>query len=708
MNTYQIAPRQSKISMDPELLQNFETLRSALQWRPLTANLESCEEGKHLFFRITLRLTGGGGSTYAGFSSGAPFMLTRDCLEKKKGFFLRHWVRQENDESANLVPYNTPFMHLAVVKDVMIVRVDIDREMTLSDTFKSVPFATWMFQVVQADAFIEDAPGIRFAFAIERTVTPDERTVIMGNVEHTKQQTKLQKAASKISSQRVAPIRMPPSSQAQQGDQTRIANQPVPVKAVAKPTSNGKRALASKQATQNNHVVQPRPLTIGNPSGIIAKTLNPHNAVTMSAVALAPHPRPSGVPLQPVKPRPIARANAPRVQQPTATTHTNAHYPTPPQIQEKRIFHPYLKLWENRKLDDPYEPFFIVDSDEITSKMNKSWRVEGTSNLALQFNYRRLQCLPGADYPSYFSETPDANHGADANQDLLIVHPLKKAKLMDSAFSAVKGDKMDLGDLKASMKHNDNGAEVKNGSKHTNGESGATTPISAVQTSHVSKIDRPNVSSGGPAHSSVSFHPKASIPEMPSEAPGKTTLTEQSEHVANNTATPAAKDVLGSASLSAFNVDSQPTTENQSNSDRMVCSNKNSDDQGKDDAMVTEKYFTSSAKTAQGQETLCEPTAGPRTSSKSSAAAMDTCNIPNQVTNELSESNGIKEDGEESIETDETSTREYITAVKAASEYNSSLAVDRFELQSWLVEDRRFEEEGDASKGDDDASSSSE
>eukprot|EP00171_Calliarthron_tuberculosum_P018440 IDg18440t1 len=170
-------------------------------------------------------------------------------------------------------------MQLAVVKDVMIVRVDIDREMTLADTFKSVPFATWMFQVVQVDAMIDDAPGIRFAFAIERTVTSDERVVIMSNVEHTKQQTKIQKAASKISSQRVAPIRMPPPQQGQQLDQSRVIKQ-LPI---AKTPVGGKRASASRQTVQNKQAVQARPVTIANPGGIVAKTLNPQNAITLPA-----------------------------------------------------------------------------------------------------------------------------------------------------------------------------------------------------------------------------------------------------------------------------------------------------------------------------------------------------------------------------------------------------------------------------------------
>ena len=41
-----------------------------------------------------------------------------------------------------------------------------------------------MFQVTQVDAFIENAPGYRFAFAIETTVTTEERDVIMANMEH--------------------------------------------------------------------------------------------------------------------------------------------------------------------------------------------------------------------------------------------------------------------------------------------------------------------------------------------------------------------------------------------------------------------------------------------------------------------------------------------------------------------------------------------
>jgi hypothetical protein len=73
-----------------------------------------------------------------------------------------------------------PLKHvaLAVKGEIMIVRVDIDRELIIADTFKSVSFAAWMFQVAQVDAVIEGLPNVRFAFAIERTVTHDERALI--------------------------------------------------------------------------------------------------------------------------------------------------------------------------------------------------------------------------------------------------------------------------------------------------------------------------------------------------------------------------------------------------------------------------------------------------------------------------------------------------------------------------------------------------
>ncbi len=415
--------------MDPEILRNFEVLRSTLRWRPLTANLESCENGRFLFFRITLRL-GPSGETYAGFSSGAPFMLTRDGAEKKRGFFLRHWVRQDEHPVDVALPYfDSKHLCLAIVKDVMIVRVDVDREMQLADTFKSVPFATWMFQVVQVDALIDGKNGIRFAFAIERTVTAEERTIIQGNVEHTKQQTKIQKAASKTGSNlRVPPVRIPASlSQASCSKPTNL--QGSLMSTVNRAPNTSQNTVGSKLVAQPR-MTSHRSVTIANPSGIVSKTLNPRNAVTLSST---PAGNPSGLvngPVQAARARPIARAN--ESQKVSAQT--------PPPVIEKKVFHPLLRLWENHVLEDPYEPIFIVKSDEYTQRTSEAWQVEDTSRAGLQFHFKLLQSLPGADFPAYLKHSLDANHYAESADDLFISHPAKRMKCSDRAIANPQQD----------------------------------------------------------------------------------------------------------------------------------------------------------------------------------------------------------------------------------------------------------------------------
>lgn len=446
--------------MDPDILRSFEVLRSTLRWRPLTANLESCEHDRFLFFRITLRL-GPTGDTYAGFSSGAPFMLARDGAVNKKGFFLRHWVRQDEDPVDAALPlFDSKHLRLAIVKDVMIVRVDVDREMNLVDTFKSVPFATWMFQVVQVDALIEGKNGVRFAFAIERTVTTEERTVIQSNVEHTKQQTKLQKAASKTGGNlRVAPVRIPSQSLVMYSKP--ISLQSSQLKVAANAPAASQSMSASKQGTPSR--VAPHPsLTIANPSGIVAKTLNPRNAITLSA--------PTGnvnsfnFVAQATRARPIARANE------SSKIHSNA---VP--ASEKKVFHPFLRFWENRPLDDPYEPFFIVNSDDYTKKSSEVWQVEDS---ARQFHFKFLQSQPGAHYPGYFRETLDANHLGKISHDLLITHPSKRVRLSNCSNSKsrlesaveFKEEKDPLGKTNVSELPSFEGHEMPSTAKHPTGQ----------------------------------------------------------------------------------------------------------------------------------------------------------------------------------------------------------------------------------------------
>lgn len=409
MNTYSIAPTVTKMVMDSELLAHFNQLATTLRWRTLTSNLDSCESGGFLYFRITLRLDSSG-TKYAGFESGAPFMLTRDSKVKKKGFFLRHWVRQETDVDTGSLPASEhAHMQLAVVGDVMLVRVHIDREMSLADTFKSVPFATWMFQVVQVDAAIDGVPGLRFAFAIERTVTPEERVTIQSNVEHTKEQTKKQRAASKLPANRIGPVRPPPPPPPPPSLQPEQ-----PAAGQANPALQSARRAAAAQTARAQQTPS-RPLNPAGLGGIVARTLNPAHAVPVAPRATTGRPRAG------------ARARA---------------TPAPASGSFGRpLQHPLLKLWEKRPLDDPYEPIFVAGPDATDKRIAQSWRVETGGNPSMQYHHRIIASLPGAAYPDYFLETPAAGVAAEAGTDTVITYPAKRARVAKGTEGEKEGEK---------------------------------------------------------------------------------------------------------------------------------------------------------------------------------------------------------------------------------------------------------------------------
>lgn len=206
MASYTIAPTLTRISLNSALSAQFSDLDKRLAWKPLTTSLDSCEHNGFLYFRVLLKSCVGS-DTYAGFPAGVPFILTRDAEVKNRKFFLRHWIRKPSAESklsfAAAPPPLTEPDHMIVGGDGsagngtgtggdagaaddkstttnqrLLVRVNIDRPLVARDTFNSHTFATMMFQVVQVDAIIEEIPEVRFAFAIERTVTQDERDVL--------------------------------------------------------------------------------------------------------------------------------------------------------------------------------------------------------------------------------------------------------------------------------------------------------------------------------------------------------------------------------------------------------------------------------------------------------------------------------------------------------------------------------------------------
>ena len=99
--------------------------------------------------------------------------------------------------------------------------------------------------------------------------------------------------------------------------------------------------------------------------------------------------------------------------------------------EKSKLIHPYLLLWEKRPLDDPYEPFFVVDSPEVIQQVDSSWLVEDYNPAMKRFHYRRLQSLPGTDYPSYYWEVSNAYERTDGTEDLVIRYPSKKARVCE-------------------------------------------------------------------------------------------------------------------------------------------------------------------------------------------------------------------------------------------------------------------------------------
>lgn len=386
MNTYVISPKVVKIALDNDLSNQFPHLNSQMNWRPLTTNLESFEESPYLYFRITLKARPGA-ATFAGFATGAPFMLTRDKDVKKRAFFLRHWVRSVSPNDHSNAPLTAlPHMAVAFRDDRLLVRVDIDRPLVSADTFKSIPFATWMFQVVQVDAVIQGLPGVRFAFAIERTVTVEERVFV---------------TASGLS----LPSKGPKVKQ--------TASQPM----VSRPT-------LPVHPVQNSTTPRPaRPLlgqNVIHPAMQQNVTLRPnmaaYNSVTQRAPAASYQPNPYAYASgrqnlqmrQNVAPRPAYMSPHPQLPKPQ-----NRAYGRPMPIQNsaassadtlRPVMHPYLRLWEDRNLDDPYEPIFVTEDPKYEERVRKPWLVEQGENHAKRFEYDNLSGIPEADYPSYYCD----------------------------------------------------------------------------------------------------------------------------------------------------------------------------------------------------------------------------------------------------------------------------------------------------------------
>lgn len=405
MNRYVIAPKVVKLALDPVLTAQFRTLNGSLRWRTLTTNLESCESPPYLYFRVSLQLKAGN-TTYAGFATGAPFMLTRDKNVSKRAFFLRHWVRSAPEQEKTKPPLvNLPHMALAAEReDVLLIRVNIDRPLASEDIFKSIPFATWMFQVVQVDAVIQELPGIRFAFAIERTVTTEERELVT-----------VRKG-------------LPLTPQ-----QLKAANSVLPrPSSIPSPQSNGSvRQTAGHSLQPSRQHSSYSPVTPRPPAA--AYQPNPYAYSSGRALGLQMRqnvsPRvPYHTQHQPVKLTSRAQGRSGSMGTGGTGTQSNADNLRP-------VLHPYLRLWEDRDLDDPYEPIFVTEDDEFDRKARKSWLVEDKTPYAEQFEYQNLFGVPSSDYPMYYFKGPSLSN-VDGEPDIeVIVQRKQQVKVETSEVS---------------------------------------------------------------------------------------------------------------------------------------------------------------------------------------------------------------------------------------------------------------------------------
>lgn len=424
MNTYNISPRLVRVTVDSALSQQFADLDARLAWRPLTTNLESCEDLPYLYFCINL-VQHRSSPTYAGFSSGAPFMLTREKDLKKRAFFLRHWVRMEsieNHKDASLV--RLQHMTVAVQGRRLLVRVNIDRAFNTADAFKSVPFATFMFQVAHVDAFIEGLPDVRFAFAIERTITSEEREIV-GSMGHS--------IPSKGMKTKPAPSSQPT---------------PKPNPYLPHPTFTTIPRPARPFMPQPKMLQTHQPAQIPTPS--MQQSVVPQRNVAYSSNSVRSTPQGTQSPYQFAssrifqpqlgqKPSPRALPIAPQALKPVQRNY-NRSMATPPPLpvaqnaplqvdNSNKIVHPYMKLWEDHDMDDPYEPIFITKDEKFDSKANRTFIFENTPPYASRVDHRNLFGMPSNDYPQFYLEDPDIAAGgvgqADPDVEILFEGPQK-------------------------------------------------------------------------------------------------------------------------------------------------------------------------------------------------------------------------------------------------------------------------------------------
>lgn len=450
MNPYVIAPHLVRINLDKALSEQYSSLDKRLRWRPLTLNLDCCEEAPYIYFRIVLKRREPS-TTYAGFSTGAPFMLMRDVEVKKRAFFLRHWVRQVEGGNSNAPTTIQKYMAIGANDNRLLLRVDIDRPFETKDTFKSVPFATTMFQIIQVDAIIHEMPHVRLAFAIERTITAEERETLLAQSKQVPN-TDAKRGSTASTSRQIQPsshpatlelptasrIALPVTSVVRTSENLQRSAQPAPVQAPAMPQAV-RYPRASNMA--NGQPIRQVPATSRSPSNMYH---NPYHYISSRQVPMpmrpvAP-PRLSSVHSQvPPVSRLISRTHnrPPLTSTPTtlAIPSVSPHYSGITE-NSKSNTHPDVRIWEEHDASNPYEPFFISEDPKFEEKVERSIVLDSSKDNVDRFNYNSLFGFPSRDFTFFSLNYPGTVLSGDEADIEFCVEKVKKRKMQSDAQSA--------------------------------------------------------------------------------------------------------------------------------------------------------------------------------------------------------------------------------------------------------------------------------
>jgi hypothetical protein len=91
--------------------------------------------------------------------------------------------------------------------------------------------------------------------------------------------------------------------------------------------------------------------------------------------------------------------------------------------------HPYLMLWVDRDVANPYEPFFVTDEEEHQARTARGYVIGSDSGPVSRYHYSRLAKVRGRSLPIASDEGPDLDC-ADVvlDEDVTVELPAKRAR----------------------------------------------------------------------------------------------------------------------------------------------------------------------------------------------------------------------------------------------------------------------------------------